>query len=126
MKDIDDLIRETLSEEDAQWFEEWDEQSLTERVVDSFRGKSRWLVMLVYFAILVFTALMVLAAVKFFAAESTQAMIAWAAGFLFCGLTITMMKVWYWMELNRNMVLREVKRVELQLARLSNQLQNKP
>ena len=53
MKDIDDLIRETLSEEDSRWFDEWDEQSLTEMVVDSFRGKSRWLVILVYVSILV-------------------------------------------------------------------------
>ena len=78
MKDIDELIRETLSEEDSQWFDEWDEQSLTEMVVDSFRGKSRWLVILVYVSILVFVVLMLIAAVRFFRAETTREMIACA------------------------------------------------
>jgi hypothetical protein len=67
---------------------------------------------------------MVFAAVEFGRAASTQEMIAWATGFLICGLATTMLKVWYWMELNRNTILREVKRVELQLARLSNRIQN--
>jgi hypothetical protein len=30
-----------------------------------------------------------------------------------------MMKIWYWLELNKNAVTREIKRLELQVARLS-------
>lgn len=118
MNDIDELIRKTLSEEDARWYDEWDEQSLTEKVVDSFRGKSRWLVIIVYFSILLFFVLMLLAAVQFFRAEDTRTMIAYATGFLFANLAVAMLKTWYWMELNKNAVTREVKRLELQLARL--------
>ena len=120
MKDIDDLIREAMSEEDARWFDEWDEQSLTEMVVDSFRGKSRWLVIVVYVSVFVFVVLMLVAAVRFFRAESTKEMVAWATGFLFCNLAVAMLKMWYWMELNKNAVTRGIKRIELQLARLSN------
>lgn len=120
MKDIDDLIRETLSEEDSRWFDEWDDQSLTEMVVDSFRGKSRWLVILVYVSILVFVILMVIAAVQFFRAETTKEMIACATGFLFCNLAVAMLKMWYWMELNKNALSRGIKRFELQLALHSN------
>ena len=121
MKDIDELIREALSEEDARWFDEWDEQSLTEMVVDSFRGKSRWLVIVVYVSIFVFVVLMLFAAVQFFSADSIKEMIAWATGFLMCHLAVAMLKMWYWMELNKNAVTRGIKRIELQLARLSNQ-----
>jgi hypothetical protein len=120
MKDIDDLIRETLSEEDSRWFDEWDEQSLTEMVVDSFRGKSRWLVILVYVSILVFAVLMLLAAVQFFRAETTKEMIACATAFLFFNLAVAMLKMWYWMELNKNALSRGIKRFELQLALHSN------
>ena len=31
-----------------------------------------------------------------------------------------MLKMWYWMELNKNALTRGIKRVELQLALLSN------
>ncbi len=125
MKELDELIRETLSAEDAQWFDEWDEQTLTEKVVESFRGKSRWLVILVYFAVIAFTVLMVLAVYRLIATDSTREMIIWATTFLFCCLATTMLKVWYWMELNRNTVLREIKRLELQLARITHRIQNK-
>lgn len=123
MKELDELIRETLSAEDAEWFGEWDEQTLTEKVVETFRGKSRWLVMLVSLVGIVFMAVMVLALARLFATDSTREMILWATTFMFCCLAITMLKVWYWMELNRNTVLREIKRLELQLARMTNRLQ---
>ena len=48
MKDIDEAIRDALSEEDAKWFDELDEHSMPELVVDSFRGKRRWFVAMVY------------------------------------------------------------------------------
>ena len=118
MKDIDELIKETLSEEDSRWFDEWDEQSLTEMVVDSFRGKSRWLVIIVYVAMLAFLILMLITAVQFFRADTTREMIACATGFLFANLAVAMLKTWYWMELNKNAVTREIKRLELQFARL--------
>lgn len=125
MRELDELIRETLSTEDAQWFNEWDEQTLTEKVVESFRGKSRWLVMLAYWSVVLFMAVMVLALVRLFTTDSIREMIIWATTFMFCCLATTMFKVWYWMELNRNTVLREIKRVELQLARVTNRLQNR-
>ena len=126
MKDIDELIRETLSKEDAQWFDEWDEQSLTEKVVASFRGKSRWLVIVVYVSILIFAVLMIIAAVRFFRADSTRDMILFATGFLFCNLSVAMLKTWYWMELNKNAVTREIKKIELQLAMLTNRSDLEP
>jgi hypothetical protein len=120
MNDIDDLIQRALNEEEAQWFDEWDEQSLTEMVVDSFRGKSRWLVIMVYVWILLFFALMLVALVSFFRAETTRQMIACATGFLFCNLAVAMLKMWYWMQLNKNAITRGIKRLELQLAQLAS------
>jgi hypothetical protein len=124
MKELDELIRATLSAEDAAWFDEWDEQSLTEKVVQSFRGKSRGLVLLVYIAVTVFFGLMVLAMYRLWTSDSTRDMILWATAFMFFCLATTMLKLWYWMELNRNTVLREIKRVELQLARITHRPQN--
>jgi hypothetical protein len=35
-----------------------------------------------------------------------------------------MLKVMYWMELNKNAVTREIKRLELQIARLANRMKD--
>jgi|GEM_PF-3584282 len=37
-------------------------------------------------------------------------------------LGIGLIKIWYWMELNRNTVLREIKRLELQVAHLAGRV----
>jgi hypothetical protein len=46
-------------------------------------------------------------------------MIAWAGGFGLGLLAISFGRLWFWLLLHRNAILREVKRVELQLALLS-------
>jgi hypothetical protein len=35
-------------------------------------------------------------------------------------LGVAMLKMYFWMEMNKNMLLREVKRLELQVARLAS------
>jgi len=92
-------------------------------VGDAFRGRNRWLAIVALFQILAFVGLGVLCAVSFFRADSTGGMIAWASGFIVCVLTVALIKVWYWMEFVKNSVLREVKRLELQNANLSRQLE---
>ncbi len=127
MKEIDHKIREALQAEDAELFEEFGgEQSLGERVMDTFRGRSRWLVYLILVEKVIFFLLTILAAVKFFRVETVREMIAWATAFLMC-LAVTMaLKFWYWMELNKNAITREVKRLELEIARLAKRLPAKP
>ena len=49
-------------------------------------------------------------------------MIAWATGFLWGVMWIVMLKVWFYVEVNKNSITREIKRLELQLANLSRQL----
>jgi Na+/glutamate symporter len=67
------------------------------------------------------TVLMVVAVVsayQFFEVEGQRAMIAWACSFGLSVTGIAMFKIWYWLELAKNAVLREVKRVELRVVRL--------
>jgi uncharacterized membrane protein YciS (DUF1049 family) len=123
MKDIDERIREALSNEDAELLEHFrGEQSVSRTVIDSFRSKNRWLVVLAFALGTVLFLLLLAVAYQFFRAESTRAMIAWAAGFVSCAMAIAMIKIWYWMELNKNSLAREIKRLELQLANLSRRL----
>ena len=126
MKEIDDIIRAAIeNDDDKRWFDELDEQYIHEQVVDSFRGKSRWLVVLVYVSTAVFAVLFLFSAAKFITADTERQMIAWGVSAMFCCTAVAMMKIWYWMELNKNAVTREIKRFELQLARLTSRLNEK-
>ena len=46
-------------------------------------------------------------------------MIAWSTAFVWGVLTIVLMKIWFWLEINKNGLTREIKRLELQIAHLS-------
>jgi Family of unknown function (DUF6768) len=118
MNELDDKIRAALAAEAAEFSPRAVEPPLLEQVIDTFRGRSRWLVTLVFVMITVWTVAAVVTAYEFFQADGERAMLAWAAGFGVSIVAIAMLKIWYWMELAKFAVLREVKRVELRIVRL--------
>ena len=123
MKEIDRKIREALQTQDAELFDEiGGEPAVHEMVIDSFRGRLRWLVVLAAVWGAVILALALLCAVQFFRVDTVREMLAWATGCVLCVVYVMAMKVWYWMELNKNAVTREVKRLELEIARLAARL----
>ncbi len=87
-----------------------DEPGLWAQVGQTFRGPGRWMVAVVWVYVLVFTALAVGTAVMFFRAEPVREQIAYAAGFLVSINVVMILKMWYWMLLNRNTVIREIRR----------------
>ena len=125
MNELDKKIREALRAEDAEIFNDYGgEPSMLELVFETFRGRHRWLNVLAVFWTLVFLVLAILTAVKFFTTEDPRDMLLWAIGFLFCMSAVSMLKVWFWMELNKNAITREIKRLELQIARLAARLKD--
>ena len=93
MRDIDQMIRDTLPTADVEPFERFGgEQGIQEMVIDSFRGKTRWMVTLVFVTITAFVVLAVLAAIQFFQVETVEEMIIRASAFIFCLIAIGMMK----------------------------------
>ena len=123
MRDIDRKNQEALRTEDEELFSEFGgEQSIFEMVADSFRGRMRWF--MAFFAVIslaMFVA-MVASAIAFWRAEEIREMILYAMVSGIFGGGISMMKIWYWMELNKNTLTREIKRLELQVARLSSRI----
>lgn len=123
MKDLDKKIQEALRKEDADLFEEFaGEPSMYEMIMETFRGKYRWMAVVAVFYTIVFIALFIFSAIRFFGAEETREMLMWAALCILCWFAVFVMKVWYWMELNKNALMREIKRLELQIARLAGRI----
>jgi len=124
MNNIDDKIRRALEATDADLADEFDgDQSMMEMVFDTFRGTQKWLTFLAIFGSFVFMAGSVFGIIQLFKAQETREHILWALGVVFCFIAISLMKIWFWMQMNRNSILREIKRVELQVARLAGKLQ---
>lgn len=125
MNELDKKIREALRQEDAELFEAFSEEpSLFEMAMQLFRGRNRWITVLVIVWTLVFMVLSVVSAVKFFQADGNRDQLMWAVVFAICMATVAMIKLWSWMEINRNFVTREIKRVELQIAVLAGRIKD--
>ncbi len=125
MEQLDDAIRKAMRDDDGAVFDGLGEQSMLEMVIDSFRTRQRWLITIVFFWSFVIFAAAVVCAVQFFRAGTEQEAIAWGFGFVVGMNAVGLLKSWYWMELNKNAVMREVKRMELQLARLSARVESR-
>jgi len=127
MNGIDDKIRETLRREDAELLERFQKDfSPLEGLIETFRGKNRWLNVMAVVWTFVGLALSVLSAYRFFEAESTREMIGWATGFLWFSMWVAMLKLWFWMEMQCLPIMREIKRLELKIAELSRQPPQRP
>jgi hypothetical protein len=123
MTDVDEKIREALRREDAELLEHYQtEPPVHELLIETFRGRRVWMSSLALVFTFLFFGLSLFALYGFFHADETRSSIAWASGFLWSSLAVAMLKIWFWMELQRNSVVREIKRLELQVANLCRQL----
>jgi hypothetical protein len=93
------------------------EQGLMAEAVAPFRGKRRWVNVVGLCYGFAGFAIALWGGVRFFEAEDTRAQILWAVVCLIGILLNAFLKVFFWMEMHTNRVLREVKRVELLLVK---------
>lgn len=122
MSNFDNDIRQALQAEGDN-LEHAGDEGLMAQVTASFRSRMRHWVALIWAASFVVFGMAVFAAVSFFRAETTRDWILYATIFAWAMFAVGMLKMWYWMELNRNTHTREIKRLEIQLARLADRLE---
>ncbi len=60
--------------------------------------------------------------VEFFHTSDPRMVTLWGMGMGVGVFFAGMLKLWFWMEMNKNAVIREVKRVELQVAVLAKEM----
>ncbi len=122
MNQLDDRIRDALEAQDRELLEHLGEQGLWGQLRGLFEGKMAWITVVTLLAGLALTIVGFYAAWKFYTLDDTNAMLRWG-GLAWFGLTAQMMiKIWSWMRMETNRTLREMKRIELQLAQLQEKL----
>jgi hypothetical protein len=120
MTSIDEAIRKALSDEDARLLERFGaDLPLPQQLQDSFRGHLGWLNAISWAAGFAIFGGGLYCGWRFLQAPDTAAMLRWAVGLLLCAMGLMLIKLFAWLELEKNAVVREVKRLELQVARLA-------
>lgn len=115
MNDIDQKIQAALNRDPAQP-DVPGEPNLAEEVLNTFRGRHRWISSLMFVVNLAALGGLVFAIVRFMGATEVTIQLRWAALAVVLLVVASMIKIWFWLELHCNRVLREVKRVELLLV----------
>jgi hypothetical protein len=115
MNNIDQKIQAALRRE-AGGDELASEPNIAEEVLTAFRGRNRGLAVMVVVAQVAALVGLVISGLRFYAAPELAAQLRWGGLALVLFLVIGMIKIWFWLEMHSNRILREVKRVELLLV----------
>jgi len=122
MEDIDKLIKETLTEEESKFYDDLEEQNVLQMIWDLFKGKNKWLLIMMNVVTLIFFGLFIYCLVQFFSVEATKDLLTWGLGCIIFLLGVSMLKVFAWMQMDKNALLREIKRLEIQISSLSGRM----
>jgi len=117
MSKLDQLIEDALGAEDRALFSNFGERGLLAEAGGLFTGKMGWWNALSTAIQVVMVAAALFAGREFMAANDVAAMLRWGGlvGLLF--MAMSMIKLMHWQQMQANRIIREVKRLQLQIAR---------
>lgn len=118
-EDIDKLIKETLTQEEAKFYDDLEEQNLLQMVFGLFSGKNSWIVIMMSIVQVVFFGFFIYCAIQFFNAEATNDLIRWGIFGTLSLMGSMMLKLFSWMQMDKKAIIREIKRLELLVSSLS-------
>jgi len=109
--------------EDTNIYDDSREDALRSMISDAFSRQMRSTILLVWAYFLPFLGLAIFSAVKFFKSEEVKDLIMFATIFVCCNVWTILIKLWAYHMVNRHGIKREVKRLEVRFAELSERLQ---
>ncbi len=118
-EEIDQLIKETLTKEEAKFYDALDEQNVFQMIGGVFGGKNKWIIIIMNIVVFIAFGFFIYCVVQFLNTETTNELIKWSVGGVICLLMISMIKIFIWMQMDKNSIIRELKRLELQILTLS-------
>ena len=118
MSELDRKIEEALSEQDRALMAQFGEQGLMGQLGSMFQGKLAWLSAVTFIVGLALFAVGVYAAIQFATVGEIMPMLRWGGIAWFGFIGMMMIKIWSWMRMETNRTLREIKRLELQIAHM--------
>ncbi len=125
MKDIDDKILAAMQAETEQSLEEYSEElGICGLMGESFKGAFGWTLMLAIAMIFVFGGLTIYCGINFFHEKDIALKLNWLAAGFVSFIVFAILRLWFFMELNRLSIKREIKRGEIQISLLATRLES--
>jgi hypothetical protein len=121
-EEVDVLIKEALTEEEAKFYDSLDEQNVFQMLGGVFDGKNKWIIIMMNIVSFIVLGFFVYCTVQFFNTDVTNELIKWSIAGVFCMLMISMLKLFIWMQMYKISIIRQLKRLELQVSTLSSKL----
>jgi len=120
MTSIDEKIKQALSDEYNEIIAENDKIDANpfKQMGASFNTRMKWMYVLVMFFSVAFAAFSFYSIYQFYYETETKRLIGWAVAIVVSIFLTQVTKMWFWGELGRNRVIREIKLLELQLAQV--------
>jgi|TARA_B110000238_G_C16033916_1_gene398770 hypothetical protein len=124
MSDIDEQIRNALTDEDQKAIDEIDDSAgLFELIGLTFTGKQAWLSYYMYFVGIVVAGAFVYFVIQYLGTSDIKSSLNWALLILGCGFALTMLKVLGWQQMQKAEIMREIKRLEMRIMLASEENQ---
>jgi hypothetical protein len=117
MSKLDKLIEDALDKEDRALFARHGEEGLFGEVAGLFGGKLAWWNALTVVMQIILFAGALYAGKEFMATADVPGMIRWGGLCALLMIAVSIIKLMHWEQVQANRVIREVKRVELLIAR---------
>jgi hypothetical protein len=124
IEEIDKLIKETLSEEEAKFYKGLEEQNIFEMVTGLFTGKNKLMMYLMNVMTLLLFAVFIYCIIQISNIEETNELIRWGIYCFISLIAMSMLKMFAWMQMDKNAIIRELKRLEILLSSLSGRIHN--
>ena len=124
LEEIDRLIKETLSQEEAKFYDSLEEQNLFQMIGTLFSGKNGWLMIIMSLVQLLFFVAFIYCLIKFVNTDTTNELITWGFAGMISIMASSMLKIYGWIRIEHKSTVREIKRIELLLSALSGKSQN--
>jgi hypothetical protein len=127
MKDeeIDRLITESLSQDEAEFYKQFEEEGVFESWFGVYKGKQGWIAAIQSVFIAVFVVIAVYCAYRFFTVETATELLRFGAVMFIAMMFTAFLKLWLWLQIIKNSMLREMKRLEFQVAVLTEKISDK-
>ncbi|OEK04003.1 DUF6768 family protein [Roseivirga misakiensis] len=120
-KEVDQLIHEALSQEEAAYFDKMGEQNIPQQLFGLFKGKNRWMNVVMVIMNVVVLAVAFYTFVNMLDTENQDEKLEWMFYTLISFMTMMLFKLWGWNQMDKNVLMREIKRLEYQVSLLKKE-----
>jgi len=115
-EEIDQLITESLSEDEAAFYRNLDEPGLFRSWGEIYSGKYGRIALIMSVVHLIVFIFAIYCGYKVFTLEGIVEIIQYGTLLFIALMFASMIKLWHWMQMDKNSMLREMKRLEFQVA----------